>query len=115
MAVDFSNVQVGDRVKLSRENGDEYTFTVKETTSRAHYIESQTDAVHESEWDSLEILAKPLPTVNGSVIKSTRTGEIYVRVGSGWVDVNYGQSLVTTAQFSWYWDILFVPGEKESK
>ena len=96
MAVDFSNVQVGDRVKLSRENGDEYTFTVEIKRLNDNPIESQTNVVYKSDWDSLEILAKPLPTVNGSVIKLKNSNGItyhYALVGGRWVAANYGNDV----------------------
>lgn len=62
MSVDFSNVQVGDRIKLTRENGDEFSFTVKSSDPQGHgWADSARDRHFRSEWDTLEILEKALP------------------------------------------------------
>lgn len=112
MAVDFSGVQVGDRVKLSRKNGDEYTFTVEQ--NHGHCIRSRSDVVYGSEWDSLEILAKSLPTVNGSVIRSRVSAQQYVRVNETWMSVRNGGRVTMKNSDTEHWEILFVPGERES-
>lgn len=113
MAVDFSNVQVGDRVRLSRENGDESNFTVRVTDGDS--LESASNCYLARNWDSLEILAKPLPTVNGSVIKSNADGATFVLAENLWVDVRNREVLRDPKTTPCHWEILFVPGEKESK
>lgn len=66
MSVNFSNVQVGDRIKLTRANGDEFSF--RATWVSDGRVQSRTDAHWPSEWDTLEILEKALPEA------PTRTG-----------------------------------------
>ena len=115
MAVDFSNVQVGDRVKLSRGNGDEYTFTVEGKSPGGGMLDTASGKVAYWNWDSVEVLAKPLPTVNGSVIKSNADGATFVLAGGSWLDVLDRDVLRHPVDTIGHWEILFVPGEKESK
>lgn len=63
MSVDFSGVNVGDRVRLTRENGDETTFTVQDCNEKA--LASRTDAHFRNEWDTLEIVERAFKPVPG--------------------------------------------------
>lgn len=62
MSVDFSNVQAGDRIKLTRANGDEATFTVERKGGfDPKFLESHSNGYVAKDWDTLEILDKVLP------------------------------------------------------
>jgi len=61
LSVDFTDVKAGDRIKLTRKNGDEITFTVADVRGRT--AEDSYKAVYyPNEWDTLEVLVPPLPT-----------------------------------------------------
>lgn len=83
MSVDFSEVNVGDKVRLTRENGDETTFTVEGGGGAS--LESKSDVVYRSEWDTLEIVErafKPVPglyshRLSGSRFAMTQEGDEY--------------------------------------
>lgn len=80
MTVDFSAVNVGDRVRLTRDNGDEYTFQVYSATGAAlgdRYFRW----AYPGEWDNLEIL-KPRPA-EGYYIYS---GRVFYFDGEEWSD-----------------------------
>lgn len=80
VSVDFSEVQVGDRVRLTRENGDESTFTVGRTSlaPAPYYITDNAGTDYfDSDWDSLEILEKPLPTKTGTMIHNGSVNSTY--------------------------------------
>lgn len=70
MSVDFSNVKAGDRVKLTRENGDETTFKVERVTQGyAPLLEDMHGNAHyPGEWDTFEVLEQPLPTNENAMI-----------------------------------------------
>lgn len=85
MSVDFSKVQVGDRVRLTRENGDESTFTVESesVTQDGSLVFDVCDTGYLAlEWDSLEILEKPLPTKTGAMIHNGRKNSTYFILNS---------------------------------
>lgn len=71
MTISFAEVKVGDRVRLTAENGDEATFTVVDlhTNSYGVYAEFNFYSVH-GKWDTLEILPKLLPTEPGLYVRS---------------------------------------------
>lgn len=71
MPVSFADVKVGDRVRLTSTNGDEATFTVTGLgmNSRSIYGHAGLN-VHDSQWDTLEILTKPLPTEPGLYVSA---------------------------------------------
>lgn len=89
MSVDFSNVQVGDRIKLTRENGDEFSFTVRGIGLAGSniWVVSAKDDHYCTEWDTLEILEKALPeapTRTGAMIHDGNPNHTYyTRTSSG--------------------------------
>lgn len=62
MTLSFEGVKVGDRVRLTAENGDLVEFTV---VHRDHWLVSEQNTFGPDEWDTLEILAPALPTKPG--------------------------------------------------
>lgn len=92
MSVDFSDVNVGDKVRLTRENGDETTFTVEARSELK--LSTKTDLHYCNEWDTLEIVErafKPVPGLysnhrNGDVVAVHLGGEAYYKASGGvWV------------------------------
>ena len=79
MAVDFSEVRVGDLVKLTR--GEDEFAQIRVTrvdTTPLHWVQDvRASTYYADEWDTLEIVKPPLPTKNGSVVRSTYTGTTY--------------------------------------
>ena len=70
--IDISNIRDGDRVRLTRENGDEMTFTVRsvqDTSTGMMILHSLSNTVYPDSWDTIEVLKKPahkpLPTKPG--------------------------------------------------
>lgn len=98
--IDISHVNVGDRVKLTRENGDEATFTVTDTTyARNGIILSNSNRFDADDWDTLEVVErafKPVPglyshTGDGHRVAVTDNGEVYFTHRDGaWVRVVLG-------------------------
>lgn len=96
MTVNFSEVNVGDKVRLTRENGDESTFTVK-NKSRG-FISSDSQNFSTKLWDTLEILErafKPVPGLYTDVNSQDRVvllenGKVYYTAATGaWIESNH--------------------------
>lgn len=91
MSVDFSEVNVGDRVRLTRENGDESTFTVK--FASGDFISSDSQNFSTKLWDTLEIVErafKPVPGLysNGrESVMVTEKLEVYLHALT-WIPAN---------------------------
>lgn len=75
MSVDFSDVNVGDKVRLTRENGDETTFTVEGVWTGS--IRSASNSLQGSSWDTLEIVERAFKPVPG-LYSNHRTGDVAV-------------------------------------
>lgn len=97
--IDISHVNVGDRVKLTRENGDEATFTVTSTYGDGTVITSEANRFQVKRWDTLEVVeraSKPVPglyshTGDGHRVAVTDNGEVYFTHRDGaWVRVVLG-------------------------
>lgn len=91
MTVSFVDVAVGDRVRLTAENGDEATFTVVDRTENA--ILSERNSFFFDEWDTLEILPNLLPTEPGLYVRSDAdldNDPIYQRVTGGFWNTDAG-------------------------
>lgn len=61
--IDISDVNVGDRVKLTRENGDEATFTV--TGRQWNRLASRSNDHCVDSWDTMEIVERAFKPVPG--------------------------------------------------
>jgi len=61
--IDISDIKVGDRVRVSNDNGDEATFTV--TKVYRIWIQSESNLFEVESWDHIEKLTPPLPTKPG--------------------------------------------------
>lgn len=95
MSVDFSEVNVGDRVRLTRENGDETTVKVEEVWTG--WIRSASNSFQGSSWDTLEIVERAFKPVPG-LYSNPRTGDrvvvqrnleaYYAAAGGRWVHAN---------------------------
>lgn len=92
MSVDISEVNVGDKVRLTRENGDEATFKVEEVWSGS--IRSSSNSFQGSSWDTLEIVErafKPVPglysnlTTGSRFILSTEGKEYFTSRDGAWI------------------------------
>lgn len=93
MSVDFSNVKVGDRIKLTRENGDESTITVNNLI-RELAEDVKSTAYYGDEWDTLEILEKPLPTNENAMIghPTDRSWVPYILQSGTWMQPGHGNT-----------------------
>lgn len=94
MSVDFSEVNVGDKVRLTRENGDETTFTAVGVGASQTWIGSETTTYERVDWDTLEIVErafKPVPGLythpaTGGRVAFTENGKAYFTSSLGaWV------------------------------
>lgn len=86
MSVDFRGVKEGDRIKLTRKNGDEFTFTVDEVPLGGVVYDEYSNAAYCGEWDTLEIPPKPLPTRYGAMVASSEDLTYYVLNSAGeWI------------------------------
>lgn len=95
--IDISDVNVGERVKLSRENGDEATFTV--TERNVNTLVSKSNSHYRDSWDTMEIVErafKPVPGLYTNYMTLERVmiaegGETYYTTQSGaWVPIRTG-------------------------
>ncbi len=68
--IDISGIKAGDRVRITADNGDEVTFTVKRTDR--HYLCSRHNSYYGAEWDTIEVLSPALPTEPGYYEASDR-------------------------------------------
>lgn len=84
--------KVGDRVRITRVNGDEATITVTAADNR--HIENDTNwfslDVEDGGWAVAEILPRPLPTIPG----------VYAPRGT---EAKGVKLLVLTEHEGWYW------------
>ena len=118
MAVDFSEVRVGDLVKLTR-GEDEFVQVRVEWVDKAYRFCSVRDShntdYYKDEWDTLEIVKPPLPTKLGSIIRGTRTLTTFVRTPRGWVNVQSRDSRTEVSDNRYIqkypdeYEVLFVP------
>lgn len=98
--IDISDVNVGDRVKFTRENGDEATFTVtKIHLATARVIESDLNRFYVRDWNTLEIVErafKPVPGLYTNVktrdrVMITEDGTTYYTYSTGgWIPFTGG-------------------------
>ena len=117
MAVDFSEVRVGDLVKLTR--GDDEFVQIRVTdvdTTPLHWVQDVRASTHYSdEWDTLEIVKSPLPIKLGSVIEGIRSGTRFTRTAGGWVSTRVPTSSMATYNNTFIennpheYEVLFVP------
>lgn len=100
--IDISDVNVGDRVKLTRENGDELTFIV--TYIGAEWLGTEYSEYYPKRWKKIEIVErafKPVPGLytnyetmdrvmieeGGATFFTTRSGAwVPIRTGIGQAD-----------------------------
>lgn len=94
MSINISEVNVGDRVKLTRENGDEATFTVERKSEVGMmYLKSHSNGYDAKDWDTLEVLEKKFELVpglyaNGAyAVAVTKAGKAYFH-STTWVDAD---------------------------
>lgn len=91
---DFSDVNVGDRVRLTHENGDLAEFTITRTNKVSGTIESQSNAyaLVSSFWtvEILERAAEKLPTGQYAVVghKDDPDWNPYIRINGEWFEVD---------------------------
>lgn len=117
MSVDFSDVNVGDKVRLTRENGDETTFEVEEVWTNS--IRSASNSFQGSSWDTLEIVERAFKPVPG-LYSNPRTGDravvqrnleaYYAAAGGRWIQANVGSGNVGSAvreKHGWRREITF--------
>ena len=64
----FDDVKVGDRVRLTHENGDLAEFTVTDIGSGKYWISGMDANTFTADGWQVEILEKPLPTKHGAMI-----------------------------------------------
>lgn len=95
----FKDVKAGDRVRLTRDNGDDLTFTVKFLNENV--IRAEAFNVNPGEGWSVEILQKPLPTRQYAVIGHPGRNDLgyvpYIRQGEQWWMVDPQDSLFLPA------------------
>ena len=75
MTVSFENVRKGDRVRLTVANGDLAEITVLSVAHSAIYDRANR-VIRGKDWDTLEILPKPLPTEPGFWLSGGSVWEI---------------------------------------
>ena len=116
MAVDFSEVRVGDLIKLTR--GEDEFVQVRVARlgeDLRHVADVQQSDYYPREWDTLEIVKPPLPTKLGSIIRGTRTLTTFVRTPRGWVNVQSRDSRTEVSDNRYIqkypdeYEVLFVP------
>ena len=69
--------EVGDRVRLLHEDGDEVTITVKRVEDGGYLVAANVYGLHEG-WSVVEILPKPLPPVGTFVKGVLKNGRKFV-------------------------------------
>lgn len=106
--IDISNIRAGDRVRLTRENGDEMTFTVRlvQDTSTGMLLYSQSNTVYPDSWNTIEVLEpahKPLPTEPGLYALKPYRSVALLHDGKGnWKQVHSdGLVLAPLCELSW--------------
>jgi hypothetical protein len=84
MTVDFSAVSIGDRVRLTRENPHaitEFDVTYIMPTSDPTFLQQKIEGglfeVYRNDWDTLEILPKPLPSEPGLYVPNEYLGSVW--------------------------------------
>lgn len=98
--VNFGDVKVGDRVRLMSDNGDAAEVTVVNVTVFAGRIESAHNTYFDYNWDSIEIIPKPVvePAGLGAVVSIRYGGKTVPAVLTGvddsahWYLAAYGWS-----------------------
>jgi len=88
--IDISDIKVGDRVRVSKDTGDEAMFTV--TGKSIIHLASASNAYSAREWDLIEKLTPPLPTKPGVYLPYKPVcgfiGSVWLRNGSGvWLNL----------------------------
>ena len=112
MSVSFSDIEVGDIAVLTKNNGDTSQFTV--IRKDEYYIDSVSNRFAMENWDEIKVVAKPVPTTPGTLVRSKRSGIMYVRTSSAWFSLDQdlvavGLAKATQADF----EVLYTPeGEK---
>lgn len=93
----FKDVKAGDRVRLTRDNGDDLTFTVQSTEFNNDCIvgAAHNRFIREEGWN-VEILQKPLPTGEYAVIGHPGPNDMewapYIRQGGDWWEAELPES-----------------------
>lgn len=115
--IDISDVNVGDRVKLTRENGDEATFTVDLKVPSHGVIGSAVNRFLDKDWDTLEIVErafKPVPGLYTNVktndrVMITEDGTSYYTYSTGsWIPITGGHvDVAAREKGDWSRDITF--------
>lgn len=111
MAVDFSEVRVGDLVKMTR-GEDEFVQirVVQVATSPLHWVQDVRASTHYAdEWDTLEIIKPPLPTKNGSVVRSNGSGTTYHLLYGRWLSSLNRRPMPTNVLEGVPYQIVYVP------
>ena len=94
----FENVNVGDRVRLTHENGDVAEITAVYTGDE--YIGSKYNTFLSNEGWTVDILAPTEPTANGTIVTlfdvAVERERTIVRTGVKWTDINEAP-----AQYGW--------------
>lgn len=96
--IDISEVNEGDRVRLSRTNGDETTFEV--STVLSGVLTGKTNAYPVANWDSLEIVERAIKPVPG-LYTNRNSRDRYVLTAAG-------EGYYTSSAGGWIYD---PPGE----
>lgn len=114
MTVKISDVNVGDRVKLTRKNGDEAVFTV--ILLSATLLESDYNEYYLERGDTLEIVGrafKPVPGLYSNKVTHDRfvlstTGEHFFTTGTGrWIRNSAYEREATREENGWTREITF--------
>ena len=115
--IDISEVNVGDRVRITRENGDEATFTI--TEKRGAYLESDQNVYVIDGSDTLEIVErafKPVPGLYTNYMTRERVmideggATFYTSQSGAWIPIRPGTGHVDDAareRGDWGCDLAF--------
>lgn len=97
----FENVNVGDRVRLTHENGDVAEITVTTIYDEGTYLETEHNGFNATHGWTVEILTPSEPTTNGTLVTlfdvAVGRERTIVRIGVKWTDIN-------EAPAQYYWD-----------
>lgn len=111
MAVDFSEVRVGDLVKLTR-GEDEFVQVrvVQVATSPLHWVQDeQGSSYYSDEWNTLEIVKPPLPIKDGSVVRSEGSGTTFHLLYGRWISSLNRRPMPTNVLEKVPYQIVYVP------